>query len=294
MLQATIPRSIKIQQLPSDCEEQIRIDSVQLHQLLMNLVINARDAMPDQVGEINIGFRLHDCQPCTCSSCYQNLAGGYCEIFVQDNGSGIAPENLDRLFEPFFTTKGRGKGTGMGLAVVHGIMHANGGHLLVESEPGQGTTIHLLFPVQEASDSEQDAVAAIQQQSASQQASGHILVVDDEQAIVNMIRESLEMSGYQVDTAIHAREALEKFSAAASDYNLVITDQTMPEMTGMNLAREILQRQPELPVILCTGYSDTVDAQVARDAGIAAFLQKPINLSALESEVARLLRTHPG
>lgn len=210
-------------------------------------------------------------------------AGDYVRLSVQDTGAGIPPDIVDKIFTPYFTTKEKGKGTGLGLAVVHGIVQSYGGDIQVESEPGCGTTFHIFLPTIRAA-----AVSAPLQVSLPM---GHerILLVDDEAFIVEFGRQGLERLGYRVEGATDSEEALAIFSRAPTRYDLVITDMTMPKLTGDQLARELFKRRPGMPVILCTGYSSRIDGPQAEKMGIRALLMKPLNLSELALNVRRVL-----
>lgn len=289
MLSSTIPASISIHHELSLSDNLIRIDSVQMHQVIMNLVINARDSLPDQKGTITIGSSATACSHCICQSCYEPIEGDYCVIYVSDNGSGIEPEAMGHLFEPFFTTKGRTKGTGMGLSVVHGIMHAHGGHILVDSKPGVGTTFRLLFPYHRARTANRDISVEKSEPRISGPDDGRILVVDDEPFIVDLLVETLSNAGYQVTGDISSVHALHALNNREWDYDLLITDQTMPGVTGLELAKEALAQHPNLKIIMCSGYSDVVDEALIRTYGIAAFMNKPVSKKNLLAEVARQL-----
>jgi CheY-like chemotaxis protein len=215
------------------------------------------------------------------------VEGDFVQLEICDTGTGIAEDVLPRLFEPFFTTKPVGSGTGMGLPVVHGILHEHGGHLLVDTTPGQGSCFRLLLPGIEPAEVQEETQEYVA--TAQHQGHGHILVVDDEPRLVGYYAELLETQGYRVTGITDALEALQYFRAAPLDVDLVITDQTMPEMTGANLARELLEIRPDLPVILCTGYSDEIDAQGAKVLRVAGYFQKPVMPGELLARVGELL-----
>ncbi|MFT3752529.1 MAG: response regulator [Paludibacter sp.] len=289
MLRPTIPSSIDIHVEPGDAVSIIKIDPVELHQLITNLVINARDAIAGK-GRITVRVRHHRLgDDALCTVCKAAIPGEYVDLSVIDSGQGIAAQSLDEIFEPFYTTKEVGKGTGLGLSVVHGIVHRLGGHILVSTRAGQGTTISLLFqsidagPVQEARLPEASVLAAPLR-------SATVMVVNDEPALVRLMKLMLERNGYQVSTYTDSHAALAAFLAAPEAIDLVITDQTMPGMTGIELARQMLAHRVDLPVLLCTGYSDQLGMAVS--AGVRQVLSKPVTMSelfqAIEHELDRL------
>lgn len=287
MLRSALPATIEIDTHFTKDVPLIRIDPVQLHQIVMNLCINARDAME---GHGQLTVRL-DCKPyadAICASCHHHITGDYVMLEVSDTGCGIDKETLPRVFDPFFTTKEVGSGTGMGLSVVHGLVHDHGGHILVDSEPGKGATFLLLLPGTLATMVEEEA--ADYPAPVAKQGHGHVLVVDDEPRLVNYYAELLESQGYRVTGVTDAREALRYFTDAPHAVDLVITDQTMPEMTGVHLARTMLELRPDLPLILCTGYSEEIDAESAKALAITAYFEKPVLPADLIRRVGEILQ----
>lgn len=292
MLRFTLPASIELEVVSSEEGLAVNIDPVQVQQVVMNLSINARDAMRNK-GRLEIALRRvgiggeggrHECR-----SCGEAIAAGdYIELAVSDTGAGIDAELLERVFDPFFTTKDVGKGTGMGLSVVHGIVHETGGHVLVESRAGEGTTFRLLLP---PSTDEGGGEPVLDEREAAQGivGSARILVVDDEQSVAGFLQELLTTAGYQVEVASDGAEALAIFQRLGGEIDLVITDQTMPNLTGAELAARLLAERPDLPVILCTGYSEDVDEERAREIGIRGYLLKPVPSRTLLGRVAELL-----
>jgi CheY-like chemotaxis protein len=203
------------------------------------------------------------------------------KLIVRDTGTGIPADIMDKIFDPFFTTKKLGEGTGLGLSVVHGIVKQHDGYIIAESEPGKGSTFTVYFP---QITGEHEAVALHDDEIPT--GSERILFVDDEEALVEMGEDILAELGYEVTSRMNGREALALFRADPSRFDLVITDQTMPEMTGVDLAREILATRVDMPIVMCTGFSYVVDADKAKQAGIRAFAMKPLT----KREIARTIR----
>ncbi len=269
LLRSTLPSTLEIKN-QIDATPAVMLDPVQLDQVLLNLSINARDAMAGS-GRVAISVHPQTLQAAVCSSCRKRFAGEYVELAVGDNGPGIPPAVLERMFEPFFTTKEVGRGAGMGLATVHGIVHEHGGHVVVETAPGAGTRFRLLWPMASGK-----ALPSTRLERKSRQVKtplkGRVLVVDDEPAVGGFMRELLESWGLEaasVTSPALAREAFER-------YDLVITDHTMPGTTGFELAREMIARRPGLPVILYTGHGERITQRDVEAAGIRALLHKPV------------------
>jgi CheY-like chemotaxis protein len=258
----------------------VMLDPVQLDQILLNLSINARDATAG-VGQIEVAVRPALGVRAVCASCRQACEGDFVELAVGDSGPGIAPQVLERMFEPFFTTKDVGRGSGMGLATVHGIVHEHGGHILVETAPGRGSRFRILFPARG-----RGAAAAArgpQARASSRRAplSGRVLVVDDEESVAEFMRELLESWGLSASAATSPLGIMERVSRHPDAYDLVILDQTMPGITGLNLARELAAARPELPILLYTGHSERIGRAELESAGVRALLHKPVEPEAL-------------
>jgi len=206
------------------------------------------------------------------------------KLTVRDTGHGISPESLDRIFDPYFTTKAVGKGTGMGLAVAHAIVKNHGGVITVASNIDAGTTFQVFLPVDDI-----EVEADIETDEKLPKGNERILLVDDEEGMVETIRLLLERLGYAVTDRAGSVEALKEFRNNPKAYDLVITDMTMPHMTGDQLAKEILGLRPDIPVILCTGFSERINNQVAKDIGIRELLIKPIMLGKLANTIRQVL-----
>ena len=288
MMRSTLPTTIALQTDIADDLPAVMMETVQLHQLVMNLCINARDAIKNEKGCIEI--RLHTVTgiQTNCSSCHHPVQGDFVELIAWDNGQGIDTSVQHKIFDPFFTTKDIGKGTGMGLSMVHGIVHGHGGHILVDSIPGKGTSFHLLFPL-----IGNTSVAAAENDHAQEpvRGSGHVMVVDDDPALTGYLKELLQERGYQVTALTDSREALDLFERDPGAIDLLLTDQTMPGLAGDRLAQAMLARRPDLPVILCTGYSDRIDAGKASKMNIRGYFTKPIDPDKLTNLMNNLLAT---
>ncbi len=287
MLRPSIPASIEVR-ARIDSEQPVRMDPGELNQVLVNLILNARDAVGEH-GLIDIRLHATRVQGERCALSQQRLDGRYLALDVSDTGSGIAPEHMSRLFDPFFTTKEVGKGTGLGLSVVHGILRRSGVHIVVDSTPGRGSLFRLLFPVVEAP----AAVAASRADAPPLPVGGGqaIWVVDDEPAVAQLLAELLQDWGYRVRTFADAGEALAALEAAPAGPDLLLTDQTMPGMHGLELAKLARHFHPGLPVILCTGQPDAIDAADAARTGIRHIFGKPLQAAELARVVAQVLAT---
>lgn len=286
LLKSTIPSSIEIRTQNELGDQAIKVDPVQLHQSIMNLVLNSRDALPGK-GQINVCMTANKTKD-ICDSCHSEFDGMFVEISVKDSGEGIPQEYLSRVFDPFFTTKEVGKGSGMGLSMVHGIAHGAGGHLKIQSSPESGTVIRLLMPVALEnldSDVEQDAANIPDQMNLS----GRVLVVDDEQTVANYISELLNRYGIEVCTFSNSVDALSHFKNNPLSYDLLITDQVMPNLVGTELAKAIRIQRPDMPILLCTGYCENIDEISVKEMGINRFLSKPINTDQLLDFLNKIL-----
>ncbi|MFZ5544035.1 MAG: PAS domain S-box protein [Pseudomonadota bacterium] len=259
------------------------LSDAELHQVLMNLVINARDAIGEH-GRVEVSLRGASGDGMPCASCQQPLQGAFVCLAVRDDGSGMAPAVLARVFEPFFTTKDVGRGTGLGLPMVQGIAHKAGGHIRVHSAPGRGTCIELLLPAGPPGD-EEPLVPAVQPPAAQRQGVC-IWVIDDEPAVSLYLGDLFEQHGYAVRAFEDPQQALQAYEAEPQAPDAVVTDQTMPRLSGDALARAMLQRRPALPVILCTGYNDRIDEPRALAMGIRAYFRKPFDAARLLQAVA--------
>ncbi len=294
LLETTLPSSVVIRtDLAAEVPE-VMVDPVQLEQVLMNLCINARDAMQGH-GTLTFSLRQVTLEGCACASCRQTVSGDFVEVTVSDTGTGITPELQARMFEPFFTTKEVGQGSGMGLSMVHGIIHEHLGHLLIDSEPGAGSALRILLPPL-ATDTDTATAEAVEADTAKRALpglQGRLLLVDDENAVSEFMRDLLEDWGLAVTVFNSSVDACRQFSDEPDRYDLVILDQTMPGMTGLEVAQQLLGLRPDLPVILYTGYSDEITGQQVTRAGIKALVSKPVDTAALYELVRGLIAEHP-
>ncbi len=276
LMRASLPKTIEIRDQVSE-ELMVMISNpTQIHQVLMNLCTNAAHAMEDAGGTLEIALApVPESGSGAESDLGSELApsppGPLLRLTVRDTGHGMSPEIRDKIFEPYFTTKEVGKGTGMGLAVVHGIVKSHEGRIRVESRPGEGARFDILFPrLMAPPEAEPEPVRP------PAQGNQQILLVDDEITLAQLGKQMLEKLGYRVEVQTNPLEALEGFRTAPDRYDLVITDMTMPRMTGEALARELLRIRPDLPVIICTGYSERMTASRAREMGVRSLLIKPL------------------
>ena len=286
LARSTIPANIELRANFDQHVGPVLADPVQVQQVLMNLCINARDAI-EQPGEITLSLNQAKLNGSTCASCLEPVNGEFVRVSVTNSGAPIRPEVAKRMFDPFFTTKEVGKGSGMGLAMCHGIMHACGGHITLDTDDRRGTTFSLLFPP--CNDPAVAEPAALPTGPAQTAVRARIMVVDDERSIVTLLTETLEASGCSVSAFFDSDEALRRFEQGPDDFDLVITDQNMPKLTGMMLAERMLAQRPELPIVLSSGYSADVTEDTALNAGITAYLEKPYRPRQLVELISRLL-----
>ncbi len=284
LLRSSVPANVEIISRMETDQDNVLADPTQMHQILLNLCGNASQAMQATGGTLTITMADVSDGDEIVPPDGLGRPERFVRLSVSDTGSGIAPEVEDRIFDPFFTTKAQGEGTGMGLAMVHGIVKRHDGYLELKNKPGKGATFHVFLPKTAI-----DERPAIDVTSDLIFHEGRILFVDDEKPLTDIGREMLTACGFEVVTRTSSVEALEAFKHRAKDFDLVITDQTMPNMTGMELAREMLAIRPDIPIILCTGFSDAVSYDRLRDIGIGDFIMKPILKHDLMASIGRLL-----
>ncbi|OPY84065.1 MAG: Blue-light-activated protein [Syntrophus sp. PtaU1.Bin208] len=284
MLRATLPSTIQINQRIPDQSIMILADSTQIHQILMNLATNAFHAMREKGGILDIELDQEKIEPGKRPLAFNLTTGEYARLTVRDTGHGIDSAIVDRIFDPFFTTKGPGEGTGLGLSVVYGIVRDHGGRIHVVSEPGQGTVINVYLPLIETVEPTKS-----EDMEPIPKGSEHVLFVDDEAAILDVTKAMLTTLGFKVTARQSSTDALELFRSQPHSFDIVVTDMTMPHMRGDELAAEMLKIRSDIPIILCTGYSDLISEEKAREIGIRQFLMKPLSLGDLARAVRKVL-----
>ena len=285
LIRSTIPTTIDIKQyIRKDCGV-IKADPTQIHQIVMNLATNAYHAMEKDGGELKVS--LKEIELGELDLINQDMTpGAHACLTVVDTGKGMDKELINQIFDPFFTTKEKGQGTGMGLSVVHGIVNNMNGAIKVYSEPGKGTKFHIYLPVVKSLSEKQENH---QTKEPIQSGTERILLVDDEDAIITVEKLMLERLGYRVTSRTSSIEALEAFRESPDKFDLVITDMAMPNMPGDKLAVELTKIRPDIPVLLCTGFSDTMSEEKAASLGINGFLVKPIVMKDLSYKIRDLL-----
>jgi CheY-like chemotaxis protein/anti-sigma regulatory factor (Ser/Thr protein kinase) len=271
LLWSSTPANIAVKQNVEKNLPHIIADPTQVHQVIMNLCTNAVQAMEDDGGELRVGLRETRLSAEDAAQFGNLQTGLYIELTVSDTGPGIPLAIQGSVFEPYVSAKERGQGTGLGLAIVRSIVENAGGGVRLESEPGRGATFTVVLPAVETEAHHEPA-----DQAPLPAGSGHVLIVDDEPAIVDICREMLEGLGYTVDARTSPLEALELFRADPERFDAVITDQMMPHMTGDKLGRALQQIRPSMPIIVCSGYAHTISPDVARQSGIRTLVRKPI------------------
>ncbi|WP_309397675.1 PAS domain S-box protein [Cerasicoccus maritimus] len=282
LLRATIPTTINVQLDIQDTRSQIEICPDHIQQIILNLGTNAFHALEERLGTLSVELKKVDLTLEEVSLPMNIPPGAYLCLSVSDTGAGIPPSVKERIFEPFFTTKEQGKGTGLGLSTVHGIVQQSHGAIKVESEVGVGTTFSCFFPIVDCGGAEMKSAPMLDLPGQGER----VLLVDDEMTLLLLGREMLSDLGYEVELCSDSIEALSVVMNAANPFDLIITDQTMPRMTGLELAKEIHIRLPQQKIIIATGYSSTLTLEKAREAGVSVIIKKPQSISQL-SQVLR-------
>lgn len=276
LLRVTLPTTIIIEE---DIEDQcgiVSVDPVQIHQILLNLCTNSAHAMAGNHGTLTVKLERDR---------VDDSGQGWLKLTVADTGCGIPPETLDRIFEPYFTTKEKSRGTGMGLALVHGIINRMGGRIEVASEVGVGTSFEIYLPVSR----KRTRIDQVVNTADLVRGQGHILLVDDESQVVEVTGELLTSIGYKVTGCTSPFEAVRLFSRAPGQFDLLLTDLTMPELTGVELSKAIKEIRSDLPVVLFTGYSDLLSREEVERAGISKYCMKPVSLKDLSKMIHQCL-----
>lgn len=280
-LRSTIPSSIEIRKNLPSRELTILGDPTQINQMMMNLCINASQEMEETGGILEITVEEEALDGDSVITNLDLTSGEYLKITISDTGHGINPEIIGRIFDPYFTTKEVGKGSGMGLAVVHGIIQNHNGAITVDSNPGEGSTFTILLPLV-------DKEPVVKEEIFDEPSHGNesILFVDDEEFITDMIEKMLKRLGYKVVTKTNPGEALELFQTKPDQFDLIITDMTMPQMSGVKLSEKLKELRSDIPVIICTGHSPLIDEEKAKSIGIAGFIMKPV----VTKDIAQIIR----
>ncbi len=284
-LRSSIPENIEIRRTIPDESGIISADPTQIHQVMMNLCKNAAQAMSENGGIMGVCLSVIDIGK---DEVIQNIKlnpGQYVKISVSDTGHGVAKEHLDRIFEPYFNPKKVGRGSGIGLSVVHGIVKNHNGVISVDSENGKGTTFNVIFPAVEEDPVIEETATTIRT------GNERILFVDDEKSIADMASQMLERLGYTVTAKTSSTEMLETFRNNPDNFDLIISDMCMPNLAGDKLAKEIVQIRPNIPIILCTGYSEKIDDKKAKSIGFKALVLKPIVKSVFAKTIRKVLDT---
>jgi len=281
LLRSSLPTTITIiQEIDRDAGD-VLADPIQIHQVVMNLCTNAFHAMEKDGGILEVSLKKKELTGKDLLNEPHLQPGNYLQLSIRDTGVGIAPEDLERIFDPYFTTKEVGKGTGMGLSIAHGIVKNYGGSITCDSRPGEGTVFHIILPAVDSS-----SLQAGEKTEVIPGGNEHILLIDDEELLVEMSKRMLERLGYRVTAQTDSIKALAMFQNQPQEFDLVITDQTMPGMTGSKLAQRMLLVRSDLPIILCTGYSTLMSEEKAHSLGIKGFAMKPLT----KKDIATLIR----
>ena len=282
LLKASLPANIELKQCITS-QQQVMADPTQIHQVIMNLCTNAYHAMEEDGGLLTVS--LASVPYDETSLPHGDLSPGtYLRLTVEDTGSGIRPAVLDNIFDPYFSTKDKNKGTGLGLAVVHGIVKGHGGAIAVNSEVGKGTAVHVSLPITDHYEAVKDEESRVLSRGTEK-----ILLVDDEEDLVDIGSQMLEKLGYDVTGVVGSMEALQTFRQSPQRFDLVITDLNMPGMNGDRLAQEITRIRPGLPIMVCSGFSEPFDQQRARNLGVRKLVVKPLTMNTLAESVRNVL-----
>ena len=285
LLRASFPSTIDIRESFPDTEMMIFADPVQIGQILMNLCTNASQVMAENGGVIEIGVEKKSVTDLTELDDPDLSTGEHIKIFVRDTGPGIDPEVVDHIFDPYFTTKGLGQASGMGLAIVYGIVKNHKGQITVETSPGRGAVFNLFFPAVKKESVGQAQVRITDSPFGSET----VLFVDDEESITEIAKELLEKLGYHVEAHLDPLDALAVFKAGPDRFDLVVTDMTMPKMTGLKLFENIQKIRADLPAIICTGHSALIDKEKADKSGISGYMMKPVSILTLAHKIRKML-----
>ena len=285
LTRAALPSTIEIRQNIQTVNDMVLANATQVHQVIVNLVANAAHAMQVKGGILEISLAEEMLDDSRVAELDTALTPGlFLKLMVRDTGYGMDPATLEKIFDPFFTTKARGEGTGLGLATVHGIVRGCEGAVLAESELGKGSVFTIYLPVIQSGDRDEE-----KEDHPLLRGSERILFVDDEPMIAEMYADMLRYLGYDVEAKTDPLKTLEAFRSRPHDYDLVITDMTMPGMTGEELGKEIMRIRPKTPVILCTGFSERMPEEKAFELGFCAFVMKPVVIGEMAQKIRKAL-----
>jgi PAS domain S-box-containing protein len=288
MLHATLPPSIEIKENLGDKASFIEADPVQIHQVIMNLVTNAGQSMKEKGGTLTVSLTLEEFHSTVRKMDQEIKPGKYIRLMIGDTGHGITREDRKRIFDPYYTTKAQGMGTGLGLAVAQSIVKKHGGNIFFSSKIGDGTEFFIYLPVIDTAEIRENR-EILTSQSQLPLGTETILLVDDEDTIIQTGREMLEYLGYSVEAWNNGIYALEAFKKSPEKYDLIISDMTMPEMNGDEMAKKMIAIRPEIPIIICTGYNPEIDEKTAHAIGVKAFIFKPLTFQKLATTVRNVL-----
>jgi len=285
LLRASLPATIEIRQNFGARLGNVMADPTQIHQVIMNLCTNAAHAMREKGGVLEVSLESADLDTFFAAQHADIPSGTYLKLTVSDTGCGMTMDVIEKIFDPYFTTKEKGVGTGLGLAVIQGIVKSHGGTITVESNPGMGSSFTIFLPVVD----EKESLSITSTFTFLPMGTERILYVDDEQELVDIATQMLESLAYEVVGTTSPVKALELFSANPGKFDLVITDMAMPKMTGVELSKECMRIRPDIPIILCTGFSEAVTEEEAKAMGMKAFVMKPIFKDKLALTITQVL-----
>jgi len=285
LLRSTLPTTIEIRQNISSAN-MVLADPTHIHQVIMNLCTNAYHAMNEKGGVLEVSLSDIELDSEFTAKHLNAYPGPYLRLTVSDTGQGIEEKAIDRIFEPYFTTKEKSGGTGMGLAVVHGIVKSHGGIITVYSKPGKGSTFNVFLPRIEPAEAVEETEIRLRKIPTGKE---HILFIDDEPAIVDIAKGMLEHLGYKVEARTSPIEALAAFKVLSGKFDLIISDMTMPKMTGDELAKELMAIRPDIPIILCTGFSEHINEEQAKAIGIRKLIMKPFVMREMAEAIRQVL-----
>jgi PAS domain S-box-containing protein len=290
LLAAMIPSSIEIQLALAASRDTILADPVQIHQVMMNICTNAYHAMRGSGGQLSVRLKTVNMDSALSEDPNDQKSDEYVQLTIEDTGHGIEKEVIEKIFDPYFTTKDFSMGSGLGLSVVHGIVESLGGEISVKSKSGQGTRFDILFPVADVEISENE----FKKTPTTKTGSERILFIDDEIALARLGKQMLGHYGYTVTISVNPLKALDLFQQDPNQFDMVITDLTMPNMSGNELIAEMIAIRPDIPVIICSGHSDLIDSDITDQKGIKAFLAKPVRMIDLNNKIREVFDGNTG